>query len=289
MVKFFNNICRIIINFAHFMRFLVSTLMVVFLVSCGPGINKILKSKDPAYKLKMADELFAKKKYSKAQTIYEDIIPYYKTTPQFQDIYYKFAYSAYYQKDYTNAENLFKTFLESFPSSTKSEEIEYMRAYTFYLQSPKPELDQTNTIRAIGMMQTFINTHPGSVRNAEATRLIELMRRKLETKEYKSAKLYYDMGQFRAAGVNFSTLLENFPESLVADDYKLMVVKSYFRFAELSVAEKKAERFTQVVTECNDFIDRFPESKLRKEIENYITLSKEQIQKFNNEQIKAST
>lgn len=271
------------------MRFFVSILLVCFLASCGPGMNKILKSKDPAYKLKMADDFYAKKKYSKAQTIYEDIIPYYKTSPEFQNIYYKFAYSAYYQKDYTNAENLFKTFLESFPSSAKTEEIEYIRAYTLYLQSPKSELDQSNTMRAISMLQTFINTHPGSVRNAEANRLIDILRQKLETKEYKSAKLYYDMGQFRAAGVNFTTLLDNFPESASADAYKLMVVKSYYRFADLSVADKKVERFTDVVTECNDFIDRFPESKLRKEIENYISLSNQEIQKFkNNEQIKTA-
>jgi len=35
-----------------------------------------------------------------------------------------------------------------------------------------------------------------------------------------------------------------------------MVIKSYFRFAEMSIEEKKAERFEQVITECHDFIDR---------------------------------
>lgn len=270
------------------MRYFLYIFLALFLMGCGPGINKILKSKDPAYKLKMADDFYAKKKYNKAQTIYEDIMPFYKTNPQYQDIYYKYAYSAYYQKDYTNAENLFKTFLESFPSSLRSEEVEYMRAYSFYKQSPKPELDQTNTIKAIGMMQTFINTHPGSVRNTEAGRIIEELRKKLEIKAYQGAKLYYDMGQFRAAGVSFSSLLDNYPDAALADQYKFMSVKSYFRFAELSIAEKKTERYEQVITECNEFIDRFPNSSYRKEIDNYLTLSKSEIQKFSNEQIKTS-
>ena len=52
-----------------------------------------------------------------------------------------------------------------------------------------------------------------------------------------------------------------------------MIIKSYFRFAELSVEEKQAERFDQVINECNEFIDRFPESKLRKEADEYLTLS----------------
>src|SRR5690349_8842985 len=152
-------------------------------------------------------------------------MPYYKTRAEFEDIYYKYAYCAYYQADYMNAENLFKSFLEIFPNSTKAEEVDYMRAYSFYKQSPKPELDQTNTIKTIGMMQIFINTHPGSVRNKEATEIIDICRNKLETKDYKAAKLYFDMGQFRAAGVAFTTLLDSYPESQKADEYMLMIIR----------------------------------------------------------------
>ena len=58
-----------------------------------------------------------------------------------------------------------------------------------------------------------------------------------------------------------------------------MVIKSYFKFAELSVDERKVERFEQVITECNDFIDRFPDSKLVKEVERYISLTNDNIKK----------
>ena len=91
----------------------------------------------------------------------------------------------------------------------------------------------------MGMMQIFINTHPGSARNKEAAEIIDICRAKLEIKEYKSAKLYYDMGQFRAAGVAFTALLNEYPESAKADEYKLMIIKSYYQFAEMSMEEKK--------------------------------------------------
>ncbi len=243
-------------------------------------ISKILKSPDPAFKLRMAEQYFVKKKYSKAQLIFEDIMPYYKTGKEFEDIYYKYAYCAYYQSDYSNAENLFKSYLEIFPNSTKSEEIDYMRAYSFYKQSPKAELDQTNTIKAMGMMQTFINTHPGSGRIKEANELIDICRGKLELKDYKGAQLYFDIGQFRAAGVSFSTLLNTYPESVKGDEYKLMIIKSYYRFAEMSVEEKKVERFTQVINECNEFTDRFPDSKLKKEADDFLTLSQTNIKNY---------
>jgi len=268
------------------MRIITVLLVVFFLSSCSKGINKILKSTDPEYKLRMAEKYFVQKKYNKAQVLYEDVMPFYKTRGEFQDIYYKYAYCAYNQADYLNAENLFKTFLEIFPNSPKAEEMDYMRAYSYYKQSPKPELDQTNTIKAMGMMQVFINTHPGSARNKEASEIIDVCRAKLEIKDYKGAKLYYDMGQFRAAGVAFTALLNSYPESEKADEYKLMIIKSYYEFAELSIQEKKTERFEKVINECEDFVDRFPDSKLRKDADNYLNLSQTNIKNLKNEQIK---
>jgi outer membrane protein assembly factor BamD len=270
------------------MKFSPAILFVFFLISCN-GFNKIMKSKDHAYKLRMAEQYYVKKKYNYAQQLYEDIMPYYRGTPEFEDIYYKYAYTAFYQRDYLNAENLFKTFLEIYPNSSRAEEMDYMRAYSYFKQSPKPALDQTNTLKAMGMMQTFINTHPGSARNVEATKIIDISRQKLEVKEHNAAQLYYDIGQFRAAAVAFNALLNNYPESLKADQYKLMAIKSYYKFADLSVEEKKAERYTKVVEECNDFIDRFPQSPLAKQVEQFLSQSQNNIKTFSNEPAKTST
>ena len=137
-------------------------------------------------------------------------------------------------------------------------------------------------------MQVFINTHPGSARNKEASEIIDVCRGKLEVKDYKSAMLYFDMGQFRAAGVAFTVLLNGYPESAKADEYKLMIIKSYFRFAEMSIEEKKTERFEKVIDECEDFVDRFPESKLRKDVDDYLNLSQTNIKNLKNEQVKTS-
>lgn len=258
----------------------------ILLSSCSKGISKLLKNPDPAYKLRMAEQFFVKKQYTKAQQVYEDVMPYYKASKEFEDIYYKYAYCAYHLGDFMNAENLFKSYLEIFPNSTKAEEVDYMRAYSYYKQSPKPELDQTSTIKAMCMMQTFINTHPGSPRNKEATEIIDICRAKLELKDFKSAQLYYDIGQFRAAGVAFTALMNSYPESLRGDEYKLMIIKSYYRFAELSIEEKKTERFEQVINECYEFTDRFPDSKLKKEADEFLNLSQTNIKNLNNEQTK---
>src|SRR5687768_10273524 len=271
------------------MKFTLILISAFILTSCGKNsIGKLLKSPDPEYKLRMAEQYYVKKKYVQAQQVYEDVMPYFKASKEFEDIYYKYAYCAYYLKDYMNAENLFKSYLEIFPNSPRAEEVDFMRAYSFYRQSPKAELDQTNTLRTIGMMQTFINTHPGSVRNKEANEIIDLSRAKLETKDFQSAQLYYDMGQFRAAGVAFTGLLNSYPESAKADQYKLMIIKSYYNFAEMSIEEKKVERYEQVITECLEFTDRFPDSELKKQADNYLYQSQNKIKTITNEQVKTS-
>jgi len=261
-------------------------LLVGVMSGCGKSMTKLLKNPDAAYKLRMAEQFFAKKSFVKAQQVYEDIMPFYKTSKEFEDIYYKYAYCAYNLYDYMNAENLFKSYLEIFPTSARAEEIDYMRAYCFYKQSPKASLDQTNTLKAMGMMQTFINTHPASPRNKEASEIVDLCRAKLETKDFLSAQLYYDLGQFRAAGVAFTALLNSFPESARADEYKLMVIKSYFQFAEMSIEEKRVERFEQVVNECYEFTDRYPDSKYRKDVETFLNKSQNNIKSLQNEQVK---
>jgi outer membrane protein assembly factor BamD len=270
-----------------FLNFIAGVVLVSTLFSCSK-FSKIEKSKDVVYKLAKADEYYAKKKYRNAQMLYEQLFPAYKGTDKFEDIYYKFAYTFYHEKQYMQAERLFKEWLEVFPNSTRSEEVDYMRAYCYYKQSPKIELEQVNTIRALNMMQTFINQHPGSPRNKDATAIIDEGRAKIELKEAREAQLFYNLGNFRAAGISFNTVLNNFGESVKAEQYKLMVIKSYYKFAKLSIPEKQVERFEKVISEYQDFADRFPDSKLMKEAESYNNLSKNNLKVLNNEQTTSS-
>ena len=261
---------------------------IVTLTACSP-FSKVLKSNDYDYKLRMADKYYADKDYNHAQQLFEELFRVFKGSEHFEDIYYKFAYCAYYLKDYANAENLFKGFVEVFPNSTKAEEMDYMRAFTFYKQSPKVELDQTNTTKTIGFMQAFINTHPGSAKIKEATEIIDKCRAKLELKDYKSAELYFNLGYFKAAGVACNSLMNSYPDSEKSDEYKFLIIKAYYQYALVSIEEKKEDRFGQVITQCNDFVDRFPDSKLTKSVQEYLNLSQTNIKLLKNEQAKKAS
>jgi outer membrane protein assembly factor BamD len=273
----------------RFFKLIFPLFLVVFVLgACNNKFNKVLKSNDYEYKLKMADQYYAEGKYRFAQVLYEELYPVYKGTDKFEEIYYRDAFCFYYLKDYMNAENFFKGFLEVFPNSTKAEEVDYMHALCFYNQSPKLELEQTNTAKAMGVMQTFINTHPGSPRVKEATEIIDKCRAKMEEKELRGADLYYKIGQYRAAAISYNTLLSNYPESALGDSYKLQGIKSYYKFAKLSVADKQVERFEKVIAEYQDFADRFPDSKLLSEAAEFNQLSLNNIKDIQNEQTKTA-
>src|ERR1700749_479339 len=262
--------------------FTVLLLAIVLGTSCS-HFSKVMKSNDYDYKLRVADQYYAAKDYNHAQQLFEELFRIFKGSEHFEDIYYKFAYCAYYLKDYANAENLFKGFVEVFPNSNKAEEMDYMRAYTFYKQSPKVDLDQTNTTKTIGFMQAFVNTHPGADKVKEANDIIEKCRAKLELKDYKNAQLYYDLAYYKAAGVALNSLMNSYPDSERSDEYKLLIIRSDFRYAELSIFEKQEDRFETVVTQCNDFLDRFPDSKLRSSVQEYLTSAQNNLKTLKNE------
>lgn len=262
---------------------LVSTLL---LSSCSNKFSKIFKSKDYEYKYKMAEQYYANKEYGKATQLFEDIFPYVKGTARYEDMYFKYAYSYYYDKDYLNAENLFKNFVENFPTSTRSEECDYMRAYCYFKQSPKTDLDQTNTNKTMQLMQVFINTHPNSARVKDASAIIDKCREKLEEKDFKAAQLYYNLGYYKAAAIAFSNVSDNFPDSKKSDEYKYQTIRSYYKYAQMSYEEKQKERYEKVVSECGDFADRFNDSKYLDDVNKYKTQSNNFLNNLKHEQAK---
>jgi outer membrane protein assembly factor BamD len=83
--------------------------------------------------------------------------------------------------------------------------------------------------------------------------------------------------------------MNTYPDSEKSDEYKLYVIKSNYEYATLSLPEKKEMRFEQVVTDCNDFIDRFPDSKFKKQVQEYLDLSTNTLKALKNEPLKKTS
>jgi len=265
------------------LRFLLPFIVVISLLTSCSDYEKVLKSPDVNYKLTKANEYYDKKWYIHANELYKSLLPVMKGTKNYEPLYYKFTYSYYYQKDYLDAAYHFKNFTDFFPASKDAEEAEYMHAYCLYKMAPKPSLEQANTIKAMEALQSFINTHPESKRIAEANKLIDESRKKLESKEAISAKLYFDIAQYKAAAQAYKGVIDQYPESPNADYYQYMVLKSLYLYAGASIETKQEERFSNAVAAYRDLKDAFPKSAFLQPAEQYAVLSQATINKIRNE------
>lgn len=257
-------------------QFRYLSLFILFLGACS-SYEKVLKSDDVNYKLTKANEYYNKKQYSKANEVYDKLMPVMRGTKNFEPLYFRFAYTNYYLKNYEAASYHFKNFVDQFPGSTDAEEAEYMHALSLFKLSPKTSLEQTYTIKAIEAMQDYINGHPNSKRVAEANKMIDDMRAKLEEKEASAAKLYYNIGQYKAATIAYKSVMENYPESVNNDLYQYMIVRANYNFAKASVEAKQEERFANAISAYNEFKESYPNSKYIQEALKYYQQSNEKL------------
>lgn len=249
------------------------TLIALLFCSCGGKYTRLLKSTNNELKYKAANEYYDKKQWSKAQELYNSVMSYMRGTPRYETMYYRYAYCAFNQKDYMNAEQLFKTFSDNFPTSQYLEEISFNRAFCFYKQSPRPELDQTPTQKAMATYQEYVNTYPNAPRVAQANDYIKACMYKLEEKEFLGCKLYYDMGYYKAAHVTFQLLMDDYPQSIHTDKYLLYSLEAMYKYATKSFEEHQVDRYNTVKSECDDFLNRFPNSPLLDKVKDYKQLS----------------
>jgi outer membrane protein assembly factor BamD len=68
-----------------------------------------------------------------------------------------------------------------------------------------------------------------------------------------------------------------------------LIIKSDYQYAELSIPDKQQDRFEVVVTQCNEFMDRFPDSKLKSNVQEYLTSAQNNLKTIRNEQTKKAS
>ncbi|RYG44019.1 MAG: outer membrane protein assembly factor BamD [Chitinophagaceae bacterium] len=263
--------------------FLFITSIILVMGSCKSTHEKVLNSKDVNFKLAKANEYYDQKKYYKASEVYETLLPAFRGTKNYEELYYRYCYAFYYQEDYLSASYQFKNFVENFPKSPRADECEFMYATCLYKMSPKFALDQSNTYKAMEALQTYINSHPGSKNLTEANNYIEICRAKIETKDANAAKLYYDVGSFNSATVAYKSLIQTYPESKNLDLYQLMIIKAFYQYAKSSVHEKQEERYAASIDAYTQLKEYSPSSAHLKEAEKYVSSAKNSINQLRNE------
>jgi outer membrane protein assembly factor BamD len=246
----------------------LSIFLLLFSMACGPKqTNLVLDAED---QFALAKREFEKKHYDQAVIEFQKLIFNYPGAVFIDSAQYLLAMSYYNQEEYPLAIVEFNKLLSSFPTSRLSDDAAFMVAFCDFEMSPKAELDQKHTLKAIEELQSFLDDYPTSDRAKEASDLLKECRSKLAKKAYKSGYLYFKRKQYEAALIYLKDVINGYHDTE-------WVAPAQFQIAEVYL---KQEKFEQAKTEYEKFLENFPQDKLAGK-------AKERLEKLNSKKMQA--
>lgn len=265
-------------------KYLIIALSVLLFCSCGE-YQKVQKSTDIDYKLDYAKRAFEQKKYVQSYTILKDIVTLFKGTEKAEESLYLLALSHYENKEYLDASLYFQTYYSRYPKGKYTELARFYSGYGHYLDSPEPQLDQSGTIKAIEELQAFLDYFPRSDKVSIAQNAIFELQDKLTLKELQNAQLYYNLGtylgnNYESAVIVAKNAIKDYPYSKYKEELEMLILKARYQEANLSVEEKKADRFREVIDEYYSFINNYPDSPNREEADNIFKIATKYVKDY---------
>jgi outer membrane protein assembly factor BamD len=251
------------------MKFRLYIFLIILLLasSCGE-YEKLLKSTDFELKKNKAIEYYNDHQYVKATELFGQILPRFRATQEAENLNWMNCKAYFEMKDYIMASSYFKTFNDQFPFGQHAEEANFLAAMSDYNMAPRSELDQQNTKSAIEGFNIFISRFPGSPRVDESRILIKELQEKLVEKSYRSARLYYDMKEYKAAAVALNNSLKQYSDTKFREEMMFLKLKSLFLYAEKSLPGKQKERYQTTLDDYYSFMEEFPKSTYDKDVKN---------------------
>ena len=231
---------------------------------------KVQKSMNYDYKYELAKAYYMEGEYSQASSLLEDVLAFMKGSAYAEESLYMLSMCYFNMEDYVTASHYLTTYYTTYPRGRYAEVARFTSAKALYLDTPDPRLDQSSTIKAIGEIQVFIEYYPYSQYKKEANGMLFELHDRLVEKEYRSAKLYYDLGNYmgnnyRACIITAQNALNDYPYTKLREELSMLVLRARYSMAKESVQEKMLDRYRDTIDEYFSFTNEFPESKYLKE------------------------
>ena len=265
---------------------LIATCVALLMTSCANEYNQITKSGDYTLKYEYAKQCYAQGKYSRAVPLLQEVVTMKKGSTEGEECLYMLAMAEFGMKDYETASEYFKKYFSSYPKGRYAENAKYYVGESLFQNAPEPRLDQSTTMTAIAAFQEYLDIFPDAHLKSQATSRLYALQDLLVEKEYKSARLYFDLGtyfgnctnggnNYEACIVTAQNALKDYPYSNRREEFASLVMKSKYELAKMSVESKQLERYQDAEDECYGFINEYPDSKERSLAEKYIEKCKE--------------
>ncbi len=250
------------------------------------SVHRVIKSEDPSLIYSEGLKYYGREKWRQAGDLFEACQAYYVGDVREDSVAYFSARSHFKERDYVEATTQLDEFRRKFGRSVFVEDAEAMLAMCHYYLSPDPTRDQTITSEAIIAFSEFIERYPNSTRVQAFTELITELTERLKKKAFLNAYTYYKIQRYKSAVVALRNALKLYPDTPHREEILYLIAVSHYRLAHNSIEEKQGDRYLNVLDSYYSFINEFPESKHRKELERYIKEAKDYLDKNNIEKQK---
>jgi len=120
--------------------------------------------------------------------------------------------------EYIISASEFNKLIEEMPKSPLVPEAQLMLGQSYYELSPRAELDQEYTEKAIREYQTFLEDFPTHSKKEEVEQKLLGLREKLAEKQWRNAEIYRKMGEYSASIIYYDLVLSSYYDTEFADD-----------------------------------------------------------------------
>ncbi|HBJ76560.1 MAG TPA: outer membrane protein assembly factor BamD [Porphyromonadaceae bacterium] len=254
-------------------------ILLLWIVSSCGSYYKVSRYKTNEQKWEGANQLYGQKKYLQSATLFSELLPVLKGTSREEECLYLLAQSYYKQNDFESSGHYFRRYYSSYPAGSHVSEAVYYCGYGYYLSSPNYELDQSaTTMRALEEFNLFLEYFPEHEKAQEVQGLIDEMNNKLAYKQYKTAELYYNLGDYLGNNylscvVTAKNTLNDYPYTKHREELYILILRARFQEAHRSVETKKQERYRNVIDEFYNYKNEYPEGKYLNEATRYYKIA----------------
>ena len=254
--------------FANFKGLSAIGIAILLVSACSSGtVIRPGDTVDVAFEKAM--ELYENERYGSASDAFETVLSIGRGTEYARNAQYYLAKSYFNNNQFRIAANEFQRYASTYPRSERGVEAQFMEAKSYYNLSPRFQLDQTDTHRAIERFQLFIERHSNHELRADAVEKLDELRTKLAKKKYHAGLFYMQIDYYEAAAIYFEETIDSYPETKWAEQALVDQIRAYVYYAENSIEERQEERFEKAVESYERYLQIFPRGENRERAERY--------------------
>ena len=146
------------------------------------------------------------------------------------------AMSYYHQEEWPSARSYFQRVINAMPSSATAAQASYMVGICWWEESSGPDLDQTETVKALDQFKSVLDAYPQSA-YVDSTRLmIAAARAKLAEKQFYIARLYWRMDDYRPCTVYANEVITDYSDTPWLGPAQLLKGRAFLELGEIDSA-----------------------------------------------------